>query len=191
MKPVDPLPVKLVLGVLYSDESLRDEAFSRLEACYGKTDYKSKIFNFDITDYYVPEMGTPIYRQFISFYRLIHPKELPAIKLECNEIEKEVSLKGNRKVNLDPGYMDYDKFVLASAKYNGHKVYLDHGIYADVTYQFSRGRYVPVDFAFPDFKTSRYSELFLHIRAKYKGQMRKRMRETARTESSGPVAGRR
>ncbi len=177
MKPIEPLPVKLVVGVLYSDGALKAEAFSLLSQRYGKIDYKSKPFQFDITDYYVSEMGKPIYRQFICFYELIHPKALAEIKLVCNEIESGLAIRGKRKVNLDPGYMDYDKFVLASAKYNGHKVYLDHGIYADVTYQFSKGNYVPMDFAFPDFKTEMYQELFLHIRALYKGQVRKVLRQ--------------
>jgi len=177
MKPGEPTPVKLFCGILYSDEFLLARAITMLEDRYGEIDYKSPLFPFDMTDYYVPEMGQPIYRLFISFAKLVIPNVLARIKIECNAIEDELAVNGARKVNLDPGYMDYDKIVLASAKYNAHKVYLDYGIYADTTMMYTKGRYVPSDWAFPDFKDGRYEKTFLEIRAKYKGQLRKLMKD--------------
>ncbi len=176
MEPGSPLPVKLISGVLYSDRNLCELAFEHLEKKYGAIDYKSKIWDFSLTDYYNPEMGTPIYRQFISFYELVDPVRLPRIKIECNEIEDKLRVENLRKVNLDPGYMDYDKFVLASAKYNAQKVYLELGIYADVTLYYSGGRFTPSPFCFPDFKSNLYEEAFLHMRAKYKGRLRKMLK---------------
>ena len=173
MHPTDPTPVKLVCGVLYSDIKLLSQARDCLEKEFGPVEWKSKAFPFDITDYYVPEMGSPIYRLFYAFRNLINPKELARIKIECNRIEDQLAMDARRKVNLDPGYLDYDKFVLASAKYAGHKIYLDFGIYADTTLMYSKGRFLPSSFCFPDFKSGLYNEVFLHIRAKYKGQLRK------------------
>ncbi len=173
MKPQEPTPVKLICGVLYSDATKLERACLLLEERFGPADWKSKEFLFESTDYYVPEMGSPIFRLFYSFYQLINPKELARIKLECNVIEDLLAVNGQRKVNLDPGYLDYDKFVLASAKYAGHKIYLDHGIYADTTFMYSKGQYHPSDFCFPDFKSGLYNEVFLRIRAIYKGQVRK------------------
>ncbi|MDZ7722874.1 MAG: DUF4416 family protein [candidate division KSB1 bacterium] len=176
MQPQSVTPVKLICGVLYSDASLCEQARSRLESLYGRVDYKSKEVDFNVTDYYDPEMGTPIVRLFYSFRQLISPGDLARIKIDCNRIEDDLAQDGQRKVNLDPGYLDYDKFVLASAKYNGHKVYLDQGIYADVTLFYQKGRFDPSPYCFPDFKDGRYDETFLHIRAQYKGQLRKLMR---------------
>jgi hypothetical protein len=173
MQPSEPMPVKLVCGVLYSDEKLLDLARQLLIEIYGPIDYKTQVFPFKVTDYYIPEMGSPIYRLFYSFKALINPKELARIKIECNEIEDKIAVGGKRKVNLDPGYMDYDKFVLASAKYNAHKIYLDFGIWADLTLMYTHGKLVPSDYAFPDFKTGEYEKEILFIRAKYKGQVRK------------------
>jgi hypothetical protein len=173
MKPTDPLPVKLICGILYSDEGRVGQADQQLIEKYGPVDYRSPVYPFDITDYYEAEMGKPIYRVFTSYTHLISPNRLAAIKIECNSIEDQLALAGRRRVNIDAGYMDYDKFVLASAKYNAHKIYLDYGIYADLTLQFTRGRFVPSKWCFPDFKSGLYNETFLHIRAKYKGQVRK------------------
>jgi hypothetical protein len=173
MQPHDPTPVKLFCGVLHSDAEIFEQALLLLAAKYGRIDWQSKPFLFEQTDYYVPEMGSPIYRLFITFQELINPKEIARIKIECNEIEERLAVNGSRKVNLDPGYMDYDKVVLASAKYAGHKVYLDHGIYADVTLMYRRGKFQPSDWCFPDYKTGLYEEIFLRIRANYKGQLHK------------------
>lgn len=175
MQPVEPLPVKLFCGILYSDEALLERALAELCACFGPIDYRSALFPFTITTYYVPEMGAPIWRLFCSFRSLIHPKELARIKIVCNTLEEKLAAEDNRKVNLDPGYMDYDKVVLASAKYNAHKIYLDFGIYADTTLYYKKGVYHPTEYAFPDFKSGDYNEVFLHIRARFKGQLRREL----------------
>jgi len=39
----------------------------------------------------------------------INPARLAEIKLICNDLEDQIAVDGKRKVNLDPGYMDYDK----------------------------------------------------------------------------------
>ena len=176
MKPTEVLPVKLFCGVLYSDEELWHQAEELLVGKYGAIDYKSPRIPFDITDYYIPEMGEGITRFFVSFEKMVQPNLLARIKIECNEIENQLADHNSRKVNLDPGYMDYDKIVLASAKYNGHKIYLDHGIYADLTMMFTEGHYKPCLWAFPDFRSGQYEDLFLHIRARFKGQIRKYLR---------------
>ncbi len=173
MKPTEPMPVKLLCGVLYSDDDLLRTTKEMLENKFGQIDYTSKVFPFDVTDYYIPEMGTPIYRLFYSFKELINPKNLASIKIICNEIEDKNAHKGNRKVNIDPGYLDYDKLVLASAKYNAHKIYLDLGIWADLTLTYCGGHYIPSQYCFPDFKNGLYEKEILFIRAKYKGQLRK------------------
>jgi hypothetical protein len=177
MEPCDPQPVKLFCGVLFSDVLKKELAYERLEDLYGPIDYKSEIFAFDLTSYYVPEMGKPISRQFISFYRLIDPVHLPEIKIKCNGLEKGLAIENKRKVNLDPGYMDYDKVVLASAKYNAHKIYLSLGIYADLTLKYKQAHFHPSPYCFPDLKNGIYEKTFLHMRAKYKGQLRKHMKQ--------------
>lgn len=173
MKPSEPIPVKLFCGVLYSDDRLLNNARLLLIEKYGEIDYQSDPFNFEISEYYRPEMGWPIFRAFWSFDKLINPNEIARVKIECNEIEDQLAVAGNRKVNLDPGYMDYDKIVLASAKYNGQKIYLNDGIYADLTLRYEKGNFYPYPWSFPDFKNGQYNQTFLRIREIYKVQLKK------------------
>lgn len=173
MRPSAPDPVKLFMGILYSDEDLLSRAVRRLEESLGPLDYRGQSVLFQVTDYYREEMGHPIQRIFISFKDLIDPARLVEITLAAKEIEDELALDGQRKVNLDPGYMDVCKVVLASAKYNGQKIYLAHGIYADPTLRYEKGHFHPYPGSFPDFKNGSYEKVFLRIRELYKAQMRK------------------
>jgi hypothetical protein len=118
-------------------------------------------------------MGTPLYRRLVAFKQLLPPTELVDMKLRCNEIEDALAQDGNRIVNLDAGYLDHNKVVLASAKARGQKIYLDKGIYADFVGHYKSGRYQPFDWTFPDFKDDRYERELLAIRQIYLQQMRK------------------
>ena len=170
MQPNEVGLVKLFAGVLYTDNELLLQAKSMLVGKYGPIDFESDIFDFTISEYYRAEMGWPIERIFWSFETLINPKQIAKIKIECNEIENQIAVVRNRKINLDPGYMDYNKIVLASAKYNGQKVYLDFGIYADLTMHYEKGKFYPYPWSFPDFKGDAYDATFLRIREIFKLQ---------------------
>ncbi len=168
MKPIEPDTVKFFIGILFSDAKLLEKAIYFLEKKFGDIDYTGPDFNFNVSGYYNDEMGGPILRKFVSFSNLINPGRLAKIKIKTNEIENLLSVNNKRKVNLDPGYMDLNKVVLASAKYNGQKIYLDLGIYADPALWYEKGSFCPYPYSFPDFKTGEYKETFLQIRALYK-----------------------
>ncbi len=172
MMPQSVKPVKLLAGLLYSDKALYQDALQALCVKLGQIDYESPVFFFTVSDYYVPEMGSPIYRKFISFKSLVLPDRLAELKILSNQVEDQLAIQDARKVNIDIGYMDFDKVVLASAKYNGQKIYLNHGIWADLTLQFYKGVFRPFPWSFPDFKEDTYQNVFLKIRQCYKQQMK-------------------
>jgi hypothetical protein len=180
VKPEEPGQVKLICGILYSEEQSLEKAFNLMKEQFGPIDYRSENFAFDLTDYYAAEMGSPITRFFISFEHLVHPGKLAQIKQNTNLIEHRTAVGNQRKVNIDSGYMDYDKVVLASAKYNGQKIYLDQGIWADLTLHYTRGYFEPYPWSFPDFKQGIYNSIFLEIRKIYKVQMKMQTSEIKR-----------
>ena len=172
MKPLIANPVKYFVGALYSSESLLEKSVRLLTERFSPTDLVSDSFPFDNTNYYDAEMGTPIFRKFFSFSDLISPGFLAEAKLITNDFEDSLTVKDRRKVNLDIGYMDYDKVVLGSAKYGIHKVYLDKGIYADMALHYEKGSYSPYPWAFMDFKFPDYYPFFLKMRIIYKDRMK-------------------
>jgi hypothetical protein len=167
-----PLPVKYFIAALYSDELVLNDALVIIQKEWGDIDYQSSDFPFDVTDYYVPEMGEGIKRRIITITRLYAPTLLVDMKLRCNEIELELARDSKRSVNLDAGYLDHNKIVLASAKEAGQKVYLDKGIYADLAGRYKTGKYLPFEWSFPDFKDGRYDQHLLLIRKIYMKQLR-------------------
>ena len=75
-------------------------------------------------------------------------------------------------MNLDPGYLDHNKILLASAKEEGQKVYLGDGIYADLMGRYSGGRYQPFDWTFPDFRDGRYDDELGEVRRQFLAHLR-------------------
>ncbi|MDH7500175.1 MAG: DUF4416 family protein [candidate division NC10 bacterium] len=167
----EPRPVKLFAGILYREETDLALVRSRLEKEFGPIDYTSDSFPFQVTSYYEREMGTDLKRVFLSFAHLINPGELASIKVRTNRLEEDFSQEGNRRVNLDPGYLDFFKIVLASGKPTGQKIYLNQGVYADLTLYYDKG-WKPYNWGFPDFRAGTYDQVFTTIRNLYKRQCR-------------------
>lgn len=170
-----PDPVKLFVGVLTSLPSLLPEIEEELVSRFGAVDFRSGQLLFDFTDYYDSEMGTPIYRFFLSFARLIEPSEIAGIKVATNGIEgafAEKHVEVPRPVNLDPGYLEQSKIVLASTKNFFHRILVSGGIYAEVTLHFQEGEWRAFPWSFPDYKSTAYQEFFSAIRKLYRTQLR-------------------
>ncbi len=165
-------PVKLIIALLFVDAQRVRLAEQEMTTAFGPIDYISPHFAFETTNYYCDEMGAPITRGFYAFAQLISPEELAAIKLRTNAIEHALAMNDKRTVNLDPGYLDTDKFVLASLKYHGYKIYLREGIWADMTLHYEKGRFTAMPWSFPDFKSGAYEKEFLRIREIYKKQLK-------------------
>jgi hypothetical protein len=169
-----PLPVKLFVGVLTSLPELAPKAEERLVSLFGPVDVRSESFPFDMTGYYDEEMGRPIRRCFFSFSELIQAPALSEIKVKTNDLESVFASESNsipRPVNLDPGYVEQSKVVLASTKNFYHRILVSGGIYAEVTLHYEDGQWRSFPWTFPDFKTDRYHPFFTSVREVYRHQL--------------------
>jgi len=166
-----PMPVKLIVGMIAGDVELFEQSAEKLAELFGQIDLVSEDFNFDFTHYYDEEMGRGLIRRFASFERLIMPDEIARIKCQCNDIEQTFAVEGNRRVNLDPGYISESKLVLASTKDFAHRIYLGSGIYAEITLSFVRGKWVSHPYTFPDYASGIYNEFFTRVRKTLRAQL--------------------
>lgn len=169
MADLSPAPrVKLFAGILLGDPEILERARNALEVILGAVDYASPARAFDFTTYYEAEMGAGLSRVFLSFERIADPADLVEIKLATNRIEEELSGGKKRCINIDPGYLDYCKVVLASAKHGPQKIYMGRGIYADMTLLYEKGAFRPLPWCFPDFRSGRYDDILMTIRTLFK-----------------------
>lgn len=163
-----PKPVKLICGILASDARCLEAAQEALRGLYGRADFVSEVWPFTQTEYYNEEAGEHILRNFLAFERLMDPGRLAEIKHQTNDLEKklaaELKTPWPRPVNLDPGYLEPAKLVLASTKNFSHRVYIGRNLYAEVTLMFHKGAWRSFEFTFPDFKDGRYHEFLSRVR---------------------------
>jgi len=174
--------IKLFVAILAQPNVEAIHTTQLLAEVFGSVDYIGPKRCFDCTNYYQKEMGLGLVRYLVSFTGPHYADILPGAKRACIELERgcavteEVSqgdtqvgaqrqLVTRRTINLDIGYIDHHKVVLASTKQSGHKVYLDDGIYADIVMRFAHKSWQALPWSFPDFTDGRYNEELTAMRA--------------------------
>ena len=173
-KSSPPAPAcKKVLALLTPEPVWEPALCGALEKIFGPIDYRGPFLPFEDGGYYAPEMGGPLHRGLASFRGLGSPEELPRWKIAARALEEALSVGGKRTRNLDLGYLDPDKLVLASFKPGPRKIYLGEGVWADMVLGYSKGGFDPIPWTFADFKSGRYNPSLGIIREKLKAEMRK------------------
>jgi hypothetical protein len=164
---------KWLLAILTPSPRPPESLFVGLETTFGPIEYTGEFLPFEGTPYYQNEFGSPLYRGFVAFRGVASPERLPGLKHAATGLERQWLQAGLRQFNLDIGYMDPDKLVLASFKRGPCKLYLRDGVYADLLLKYSHGNFEPLPWAFTDFQDGRYIKSLLVIRQKLKSDLRK------------------
>jgi hypothetical protein len=172
-----PFPVVLIFAVCSSFESAFSWARQRAETQFGEIVLESEMSKFDqFTNYYTPTMGANLQKQLWAFRQTIDPAELPAIKQLANQWESEFEtefrnsdLRTNnmqiaRPLNLDPGYVDLGKLILASTKDHAHRIYLSGGIFAETTLIYRNKKWESLPWSYPDYKSQNYQNFLTQCR---------------------------
>jgi len=135
---------------------------------FGAIDFISERFPFHFTDYYTAEMGPHLFRHFITFECLISIPNLPDIKKETNRLEEKYATPvGNRRINIDPGYICLEHVILSTTKGYTHRPYLRDGIYADLTLIYRNKSFKPLEWTYPDYRQEEIIGLFNQFRKNY------------------------
>jgi hypothetical protein len=172
-RPAAGAPVKFFAALLLGEGvGARRVLEGELAGILGKADFVGKPHPFDMTDYYEDEMGPGLSRVIVSFRELRNAPDLVEIKLAVGRLEQKLSGESGRTVNIDPGYIDYFKAVLASFKEGPQKIYLGSGVYADPVLMFEDHEWRVLPWSFPDFRKGLYMDEFGEIRRIYREQRR-------------------
>ncbi|HOY43425.1 MAG TPA: DUF4416 family protein [bacterium] len=159
--------VQLICAVCCRDEESSVQACEQLTQLCGPIASRTEPFAFIHTRYYQKEMGDRLQKFFCAFSRSVDPMQIVGIKLATNRIEEELAWEGRRRVNLDPGYIEAAKLVLATTKNFGHRIYLGQGIYGDVQLFWRKGRFQSNPWTYPDYLEAKSLEFFSALRQDY------------------------
>ncbi len=176
-----PSFAKLLVSVIYREEERFADARERMSGLVGAVERTSGRFPFDRTDYYEREMGAPLFRRFVVMKEPVPRDALASSKARAEEVEAELSFSGRRMVNLDPGLLTEENFILATGKNYSHRVYLRDGVFADLTLVYRKGEYLPLPWTYPDYASPA-------IRA-FLAQVREGLREGRKREGGESQCG--
>ena len=165
---------KLIAAIMAAREDLIEEALSVLSRTYGAVELTGPVFPFTYSDYYAAEMGEGLVKVFCSFSGLVDPGGIVAIKQEAMECELRFLVEGtgSRRVNVDPGYLDGTKLVLATTKSAGHRVYIDSGVHAEIELIYRCGAFTPLEWTYADYRGPAALEYFAKVRRKYLAELK-------------------
>jgi hypothetical protein len=165
-----------VLGVLGRDlEAMRAAAEAFAAPLEGIALWGDPL-PFDQTTYYEAELGAGLTRFYCAAARLVPPETLPDLKRAAWDLEQQLGAGRRRTVNLDPGYLDASKVVLASFKAGPQKLHLGGGVWADPVLHYGDGAWRPLPWTFPDLKGSEHHGFFAGARRAYLARLRMRGR---------------
>jgi len=161
-----------VVSVLFGAPEAMEAVLPGLVGFFGPPALRSGEYPFDMSDYYRPEMGEGLRRCWLCFSVLRDPSELTAWKTLTCDLERTMSRGGRRTANLDPGYLDHGKLVLASLKEAPDKVYMGRGVWAHTCLRYRFGDFTGPDHSFPDFLDGRFNDFFRQAKEVYKRLLR-------------------
>lgn len=171
--PKAPQRVKLFFSVFASTGDYLEKAFKELSKIFGEVDFETDVFAFEITRYYEEEFGANLKRKLFSIKDLIMPNDIIDIKLLAYKLEDSFSTDGKRNVNIDPGYVALSRVVLSTGKDYTHRIYLDKGVYGDLTLIYKKKRgFMPLPWTYPDYRSNDFLNFFSHVRDILKMQLK-------------------
>ena len=171
MGQIKPAPQgHLFVAIMSENAELQSAALEKLTARFGETMGIGPLFPVsDFTDYYEPEFGRGLRKQFFVFKQPIDLENAYRIKVWANELEAATidnsSTKPHRRINLDPGYLEPSKLVLFSTKNFSHRIYCGDGIFGEVTLIFEHSKYKVLPWTYPDYYWEKNLEFLMQMRS--------------------------
>ena len=175
-------PVLLIAAVTSRYESALQWAQEKTTHRWGDLALQSPVYDFTETDFYTQSMGTDLKKQFFVFDQMIDPGELAPTKIQSNQWESDYVSQSDhdqeRPLNIDPGYISEAKLVLATTKDRDHRIYLQQGIFAEVTQFFRRKEWNSSRWTYPDYQRADFQAFFTNCRNLLRERIQANRRKT-------------
>lgn len=158
-------PVKPFCAIMAPSTALLNHASRLLENEWGPQDFSTPIYRVDdFTTYYQEEMGAGLLKQMLSFKHPQSVAEMNQSKFITAALEDEYRQRDRRTINLDPGYLTLDKLVLYTTKNFTHRLFLERGLFAEITLTYTRQGWRTHSWTYPDYQTEAALAFFTSAR---------------------------
>jgi hypothetical protein len=170
------LDALLVIAAFSRHGEALEWARRRVQDLFGPIGLQSEPYSFHHTAYYSSTMGADLRKQIWVFERLAPLDSLALYKTATIKIEEELTLSGTfpepRPLNLDPGFLNLGKFMLATTKDKDHRIYLRDGIFAEVTLHYCDKEYAPWPWTYADYREEHVRDFLNRAREYYKERLK-------------------
>ena len=175
---------KLIIGVIYHDKEILERAMEMLVKEFGEYDLVSEEFSFsgEFSTYYDSELGGEGLRRIYSFKETVAPDRQADIKIRTNEIEAIFSVDGNRRINLDPGFINHGRLMLATTKAAGFRIPLKNGIHTELTLFYARGGWHKFPWSYRDYQSERVQKFLSEAREIYLVERRENLAKSGKKQ---------
>jgi hypothetical protein len=163
-RPFLPEKGVLITALMTNDKNLFASALKDFENKFGDCFLVSPWFEFSHSKYYENEMGENLLKRFICFKNPLNQDSLPDVKNTAYEIENRYLQDNKRKINIDPGILTPDKYVLSTFKNFSHRIYLGDKVFAEVEFIFKNNEPAFFEWTYPDYRQREVCEFFMTAR---------------------------
>ena len=172
----EPLPVLFFASFLYHQNK---HNLDELKKLWSDRFGASLVFHhpyFPMKSYYSKEMGeeNKLSRFFIVAETLQNRNQLVEHKIWADAQERLFGPANARSVNIDPGYISLENVILSTGKNYSHRVFLERGVYAELTLIFKQPSFCATSWCYPDYAHPEVIDFFNWTRqfllVKVKGQ---------------------
>jgi hypothetical protein len=160
--------VQPIIGVLAASPALLADAQAAIATAVAPVALASVAQPWAVSTYYAAEMGKDLWRQYLACDALMAPEHLGELKRVTGTLEVRWRGARGRAVNLDPGYLDLLRVVLASTKDAAHRVAIGTGLWAEATLHFVDGSFTPWPYTYPDYASRDACGFFNEVRERFR-----------------------
>ncbi len=160
--------VQPIVGVLAASPALLPEAAAAIAVAVAPVALASAPQPWTVSTYYAAEMGNDLWRQYLACDAVMAPEDLGELKRLTGTLEMRWRGARGRAVNLDPGYLDLVRVVLASTKDAAHRVAIGRGLWAEATLHFVNGSFAPWPYTYPDYASAEACAFFNDVRQRFR-----------------------
>ena len=155
----------LFASIIFNDQISLDEVKTLWSDRFDLFEMVEPQFNPSL-EYYSKEMGDNLNRVILFSSKKVSREQMITEKLWATQVEAENAPNNKRNLNIDMGLICLEQVLLSTSKPYAHRIYLNNGVYAELTYTYENKSYHFLPWTYPDYQHQEKIDLFNSLRSR-------------------------